>query len=192
MKKAVIVVFNQFTDVDVFLPWDLLNRVRLRQKDFQVKIVGTEAVHRSVCGIDLAMQGTLEECRDADMVFITSGSGTRALYKDKNYLQQLPLDPSKQLICSMCSGALILAGLGLLDGITVTTYPTAFEALKEMGVTVVEDHHLVAHGNIATAAGCLAAVDLIAWAVEKLYDEQTAQDVIASVQPVGQGMRCIY
>lgn len=192
MKKAVIVAFNQFTDVDVFLPWDLLNRVRLKQKDFQVKIVGTEPVHRSVCGIELAMQGNLDECRDADMVFIASGAGTRALYRDKNYLQQLPLDPSRQIICSMCSGALILAGLGLLNGLTATTYPTAFDALKEMGITVVEDYHLVAHGNIATAAGCLAAVDLIAWAVEKLYDETTAQDVIASVQPVGQGMKCIY
>lgn len=192
MKKAVIVAFNQFTDVDVFLPWDLLNRVRLKQKDFQVKIVGTDAVHRSVCGIELAMQGSLEECRDADLVFIASGAGTRALYRDKNFLQQLPLDPAKQVICSMCSGALILAGLGLLDGLTATTYPTAFEALKEMGISVVEDDHLVAHGNIATAAGCLAAVDLMAWAVEKLYDEETAQAVIASVKPVGQGMKCIY
>jgi len=57
---------------------------------------------------------------------------------------------------------------------------------------VIEDHHLVAHGNIATAAGCLAAVDLVGWAIEKLYDEKTKQDVIASVLPVGQGQVCIY
>lgn len=192
MKKAVIVAFDKFTDVDVFLPWDLLNRVRFRQKDFEVKIVGTAATHKSSCGIDLAMQGSIEEANDADLVFFASGSGTRALYKDVEYLQRFQLDPERQLICSMCSGALLLASLGLLEGISATTYPTAFEALRELGVEVVEDHHLVAHGNIATAAGCLAAIDLVQWAVERLYNEATGKDVIASVLPVGQGQVCIY
>ncbi len=192
MKRAVIVAFDQFTDIDVFMPWDLFNRVRLRQKDFQAKIVGTAATHTSVCGIELKMQGTIEECKDADLVFFASGSGTRALYKNSAYLSRFQLDPQRQLICSMCSGALLLAALGVLDGLSATTYPTVFNELKSMGVEVIEDHHLVAHGNIATAAGCLAAVDLVGWAVEKLYDEKTKQDVIASVLPVGQGQVCIY
>ncbi|HEX8575817.1 MAG TPA: hypothetical protein VF677_05945 [Flavobacterium sp.] len=38
MRKAVIVAFDQFTDIDVFLPWDLLNRVRPIHKDFEVII----------------------------------------------------------------------------------------------------------------------------------------------------------
>jgi transcriptional regulator GlxA family with amidase domain len=192
MKKAVIVAFDKFTDVDVFLPWDLLNRVRFRQKDFEVKIVGTAATHKSSCGIDLAMQGSIEEANDADLVFFASGSGTRALYKDAAYLSRFKLDPERQLICSMCSGALLLASLGLLEGITATTYPTATEALRELGIEVVEDQHLVVHGNIATAAGCLAAIDLVQWAVERLYDGATSKDVIASVLPVGQGQVCIY
>jgi transcriptional regulator GlxA family with amidase domain len=192
MKKAVIVVFDKFTDVDVFLPWDLLNRVRFRDKSFQVKIVGTKDIHTSVCGIELKTHGKINECNDADLVFFASGSGTRALYKNKEYLSEFNLDPKRQIICSMCSGALLLAGLGLLDGLTATTYPTVFEELRSMGIDVIEDHHLVAHGNIATAAGCLAAVDLVGWAVEKLFDAQVKQDVIASVLPVGQGQVCIY
>ena len=192
MKKAVIVAFDKFTDVDVFLPWDLLNRVRLLHKDFQVKIIGAAPTHKSICGIDLAMQGNLDEVRDADMVFFASGSGTRALYKNPDYLQQFQLNPQKQIICSICSGALLLAGLGLLNGITATAYPSVFKELREMGITVIEDYHLVVHGNIATAAGCLAAVDLMGWAVEQLYDEKTKQSVIASVLPVGQGQACIY
>jgi transcriptional regulator GlxA family with amidase domain len=192
MKKAVIVVFDKFTDVDVFLPWDLLNRVRYRDKSFQVKIVGTASTHTSICGIELKTQGTIEECTDADLVFFASGTGTRALYKNQEYLSLFKLDPKRQLICSMCSGALLLAGLGLLNGITATTYPTVFEELRSMGIEVIEDYHLVAHGNIATAAGCLAAIDLVGWAVEKLFDAKVKQDVIASVLPVGQGQVCIY
>ncbi|MEP6951814.1 MAG: DJ-1/PfpI family protein [Ginsengibacter sp.] len=192
MKKAVIVTFDKFTDIDIFLTWDLLNRVKFRDKDFQVKIVGTQISHKSVCGLDLATHGFIEECNDADLVFFGSGPGTRNVIKDKVYLDRFKLDPSRQIICSMCSGALIIAALGHLKGLSATTYPTAFEALKSYGVDVLEDKHLVTHGNIGTAAGCLAAVDLIGWAIEKLYDGKIREDVIASVLPIGQGQVCIY
>jgi putative intracellular protease/amidase len=192
MKKVTIVIFDKFTDIDAFLPWDLFNRVRMKDATFQVKFVGTEASHKSINGIDLKTHGTIEECADADIVFFASGAGTRQLYKNAEYLQRFILDPKKQIICSMCSGALLLAGLGLLEGISATTYPTTMVALREMGVDVLDDMHLVTHGNIGTAAGCLAAVDLVAWCLEKVYDAEMKDAVIASVQPVGQGQVCIY
>jgi transcriptional regulator GlxA family with amidase domain len=192
MKKIVLVVFDQFTDIDVFLPWDLFNRIRFIEKDTVVKFVGTKEYHRSTHGIDLKMNGTLEECKDADIVFFGSGSGTRSLYKDQRYLNQFELNPDKQIICSMCSGALLLAGLGLLKDIPATTYPTTIKALREMGVEVVEDHHLVTQGNIGTAAGCLAFIDLFKWCVQKTFGQDIVDDVINSVLPVGQGLECIY
>ena len=192
MKKAVIVAFDKFTDIDVFLAWDLLNRIKHRDNTFQVKIVGTAHSHTSVCGIDLVTHGLIEECNDADLVFFSSGPGTRNVIKDEEYLQRFKLNPDKQIICSMCSGALIIAALGHLKGLSATTYPTAFESLKGYGVDVIEDNHLVTHGNIGTAAGCLAAVDLVGWAIEKLFDRKIREDVIASVLPVGKGQVCMY
>lgn len=192
MKKAVIVVFDNFTDVDVFLPWDILNRVKFLDKAFAVKFIGTKDRHVSKAGIELKMHGRLEEAAGSDLVFFASGAETRKLYKDESYLSRFRLDPGKQLICSICSGALLLAALGQLKGLTATTYPTAYKALREIGVEVIEEEHLVAHGNVATAAGCLAAVDLMGWAIEKLYGERVRRDVIASVLPVGQGQVCIY
>ncbi len=192
MKKAVIVAFDKFTDIDLFLAWDLLNRIRFREKDFQVKIVGTEITHTSVCGIDLKTQGFIEECNDADLVFFGSGPGTRDLIINNTYLNRFALNPDKQIICSMCSGALIIAALGHLKGLSATTYPTAYEALKNYGIDVIKNKHLVTHGNIGTAAGCLAAVDLVGWAIEKLYNSKIREEVIASILPVGQGQVCIY
>ncbi len=188
--KIVIVAFDKFTDIDVFLPWDILNRAKFKNKDWSVKIVGTQPVHRSVCGIDLPMQGDLSECNSADVVFFASGSGARTVIQDQSFLSQFKLDPSKQLICSMCSGALILAALGLLDGLTATTYPTAAEQLRSYGIEVVQQP-LVIHGNIATAAGCLAAIDLVGWIIERLLSPQIKDEVLASIQPVGQGLECI-
>lgn len=192
MKKAVIIAFDNFTDIDVFLPWDLLNRVKIRDKSFEVKIIGTAPLHRSSCGIDVATHGLLEEANDADLVFVASGRGAREACKDTAFLQRLQLNSDEQLICSICSGALILAALGHLDGLTATTYPSAAEALRGFGVEVLADKHLVTHGNIATAAGCLAAVDLMGWAIEKIYNTEMKEAVIASVLPVGQGQVCLY
>jgi transcriptional regulator GlxA family with amidase domain len=192
MKKAVLVAFDKFTDIDIFLAWDLLNRVKYRDKDFQIKIVGTAASHKSIRGIDVATHGFIEECNDADLVFFGSGVETRNLIKDNAYLSRFELNPEKQIICSMCSGALIIAALGHLKGLSAITYPTVYELLRSFDVEVLEDNHLVTHGNIGTAAGCLAAVDLIGWAIEKLYNEKIREDVIASVLPVGQGQVCIY
>lgn len=186
MKKVAIVTFDQFTDIDVFLPWDLLNRVRMmHDKDFQIKFVGTEKSHKSVSGIDLATHGQIEECNDADFVYFASGPGTRNLIKDIKYLSRFSLNPQNQIIGSMCSGALIIGALGHLKGLSATTYPTAFELLKKYDVKVIEDTHIVKEGNIATAAGCLAAVDLISWAIEKMYDKRLSDDVMASVVPNG-------
>ncbi|HTE32344.1 MAG TPA: DJ-1/PfpI family protein [Chryseolinea sp.] len=192
MKKAVIVAFDKFTDIDVFLPWDLLNRVKRRENEFEVKIVGTKSSHKSSCGIDVATHGLIEECNDADMVFFASGVGVRDVIKDTAYLDRFTLNPDKQIICSMCSGALIIAALGHLKGLSATTYPSVFEVLRGYGVEVIEDKHLVTHGNIGTAAGCLAAIDLMGWAIEKLYNSKLREDVIASVLPVGQGQVCLY
>ena len=192
MTKITIVAFDKFTDIDVFLAWDLFNRTKFRASDVEVKIVGTKDIHRSVCGINLEMKGQIDECNTADIVFFASGPGTRALINDVDYLNRFKLNPKKQIICSMCSGALILAALGLLDGLSATTYPTAFEELKKYNVEVLEDAHLVTHGNIGTAAGCLAAVDLVGWALEKVFDSKVKDDVIASVLPIGQGQVCIY
>jgi transcriptional regulator GlxA family with amidase domain len=191
MKTVTIVAFDKFTDIDVFLAWDLFNRVKLREKDWQVKIVGTAPKHVSVTGVSIDMQGTIETCNTAEVVFFASGPGTRKLIRDPEYLKKFDLNPEKQIICSMCSGSLILAALGLLKGITATTYPTAIDELKSFGVEI-EEKSLVVHGNIATAAGCLAAIDLVGFVIEKLFGSDVKNDVIASVQPVGKGLECIY
>jgi transcriptional regulator GlxA family with amidase domain len=191
MRTATIVVFDQFTDIDVFLPWDLLNRAKRLVPDWQVKLVGTHSTHTSVTGIELAMHGTIEECNAADLVFFTSGPGTRQLIRQPDYLERFHLDPGRQVIGSMCSGALVLAALGLLDGLTATTYPTAVAQLREFGVEVVSQP-LVIHHNLATAAGCLVAIDLVRWMLTRVLHADVATEVLASVQPVGQGLECIY
>ena len=183
--KTSIVIFDNFTDIDLWLMWDLLNRVRV--DDWSVRILGERESHVSVTGMTTTTHGRLEEASDADAVLIVSGPGTRDRILDENWLAKLKLDPTRQLIGSICSGSLILAKLGLLDGKTATTYPTSKPLLESLGVEVVEKP-FVAHGNVATAGGCLAQQYLIGWVVEKLADEDWRDLIIKAIQPVGEGL----
>lgn len=180
-----IVAFDDFTDIDVWLLWDLLNRVGV--EDWHVKILAEKEEVVSSTGIKFRVHGSLSEANDSDAVLFASGKGTRKLIHDERFLSALHLDPEKQLIGSMCSGALILAALGLLDGKQATTYPTAKTALESFGIEVVEKP-FVQEGNIATAAGCLSAQYLVGWVIETLAGQVEKEKVLTYIQPVGEGL----
>lgn len=180
-----LVVFDQCTDLDVWLMWDLFNRVWL--PNWQVSIVGEAAQHVSTTGITIATHAPLEAANTADVVMFVSGQGTRAKMHDTAWLARLQLDPQRQLIGSICSGALLLAALGLLKGRTATTYPTSKAALERFGVTV-EEKPFIQHGNVATAGGCLAAQYLAGWVIEAKAGQAWRELVLKSIQPVGEGL----
>jgi len=182
---VVIVAFDDFTDVDVFFMWDLLKRVRA--PGWSVRILGDKPHHTSSTGLPVPTHGPLTAANDAGVVLFTSGLGTRAKCQDADWLAHFRLDPSRQLVGSMCSGALILAALGLLDGKQATTYPSAKRRLEGFGVEVVE-RPFVAEGNVATAAGCLAVQYLVGWVIERTVGEEARAEVLRSVQPVGEGL----
>jgi putative intracellular protease/amidase len=183
--KIAIIVFDKFTDVDLFLMWDLLNRVRV--EDWQVRILGERETHFSATGLKTETHGLIEEANDADAVLFVSGQGTRDKMRDAGWLKRFELKPEKQLIGSICSGSLILAALGLLEGKTATTYPTSKTVLEEFGVEVIEKP-IVINGNIATAGGCLALQYLCGWVIENLAGKEWRELVLKSVQPVGEGL----
>ena len=151
--KIAIIIFDKFTDLDLWLMWDLLNRVHI--ENWEVKILGEKEVHLSATHIEVKTHGRIEEANDADAVLFVSGQGTRDRIADENWLSKFDLNAEKQLIGSICSGSLILAKLGLLKNKTATTYPTSKTVLESFGIEVIEKP-FVAHGSIATAGGCLA------------------------------------
>jgi len=183
--RIVLVAFDDFTDLDLILVWDLLNRVHV--PGWSVRILGEAAFHRSMTGLTIPTHGHIGEAGEADAVLFTSGKGTRVKIQDPAYLAHFSLDVNRQLIGSICSGALLLAALGLLDGKRATTYPSAKSLLEAYGVEVVE-RPIVIEGNIATAGGCLAGQYLAGWVIERLVGNVIAQAVITSCQPVGEGL----
>lgn len=187
--KIAMVAFEGFTDVDLFLPWDLFHRVRdttyaAYEGAWDVRICADEPRFTSYSGLAIDRHEPLAWAADADAVFVVSGPGSRIKIKDPAFLSALRLDPRRQLVCAIDSGVLILAKLGLLDGLSATTYPSVFAELEAMGVAT-ERRPLVIHGNLATGGGCLATRDLAAWIGERLIGRAAAAAIVDSMAKVG-------
>lgn len=182
--KIGIVVFDEFTDLDFYLPWDLLNRVRLLKlkENWNVEILSDLAEVKSAAGLKLQSTKPLEFANECDAVFFCSGYETRKLIVNENFLNKFKLDEARQYIAAVDSGALILGALGLLKGKRATTYPTAFDVLSTYCEVAKEP--FVESGNIATGARCMSGDKLALWIIEKLAGKDISEIVYEAVRPL--------
>lgn len=136
-------------------------------------------------GITIRRQRPLEFAGEADAVIIGSGVRTREIVADPDLLARIALDPSRQLVGAQCSGTLMLAKLGLLGGLPACTDLRTKPWVVEAGVEVV-DAPFIAHGNVATAGGCLASQYLAAWIIARLGTLSDVETAMGYVAPVGE------
>jgi transcriptional regulator GlxA family with amidase domain len=181
--QIAVLTFDGFNELDSFIAAAILNRVKA--KGWKAHITSPSAEVTSMNGITVQRQQPLEFAREADAVIIGSGVKTREIVADAALLSRIALDPSRQLIAAQCSGTLILAKLGLIGDLPactdLTTKPWAIEA----GVRVL-DAPFVAHGNVATAGGCLSSQYLAAWMIARGGSIEDMQAAIHYVAPVGE------
>ena len=118
-------------------------------------------------------------------MIVGSGRQTREVVADHGLMAQLQLDPSRQLIGAQCSGTLVLAKLGLLDGVPTCTDLKTKPWVQEAGVEVL-NQPLFAKGNVATAGGCLSSAHLAGWMIARLSGVDAAVSALEYVAPVGE------
>lgn len=181
--KISIIAFDDFTDLDLFVLWDLLNRVE--KPDWRVLLLGDKESHVSGTGIEIKMHGRLDEANSSDAVLFCSGRGARRKMSDEEFLDSFRLNEKRQLIGGLDSGALLVGALGLLNGKKATSYPTAENktTLENFGAEVVWKS-FVSEGNIATAAQCLSGKFLAGWTIENLAGAEAKDKALSSVEPL--------
>jgi transcriptional regulator GlxA family with amidase domain len=178
-----ILTFEGFNELDSLIALGILNRVR--KPNWRVSIASPTARVRSMNGVVLEAQASLSEVTAADAVIVGSGVQTRQVVADAALMAQLQLDPSRQLLGAQCSGTLVLATLGLLDGVPACTDLVTKPWVEEAGVAVL-DKPFFARGNVATAGGCLASQYLASWVIARLEGIEAAQSAMRYVAPVGE------
>lgn len=177
-----ILTFEGYNELDSLIALGVLNRI----KDWRVTIATPTPRVTSMNGVTVDRMSTLDEAVAADAVIVGSGIATREVVADFAIMDGLrELDPERQLIAAQCSGALVLAKLGLLQGVPACTDLTTKPWVVAAGVDVL-DQPFFARGNVATAGGCLASTYLAAWVITRLRGADDATAALHYVAPVGE------
>ncbi|MBA3590926.1 MAG: DJ-1/PfpI family protein [Methylibium sp.] len=178
-----ILTFDGYNELDSLIALGILNRVKL--PGWRVSLAAPGETVTSMNGVVVHAQASLEEASLADAVIVGSGMRTREIVRDAALLARLRLDPARQLIGAQCSGTLLLAKLGVLDGVPACTDLITKPWVQEAGVEVLQQPFF-ARGNVATAGGCLASQYLAAWIIARLAGLEAARDALHYVAPVGE------
>nr|WP_211244107.1 DJ-1/PfpI family protein [Actinospica robiniae] len=179
-----VVTFDGFNELDSFIASALINRCG--NDGLAAFITTPSPVVTSMNGVEVRGQRPLEFVTDADVVLIGSGVRTRDVVADDGLISTLRLDPERQLIGSQCSGALVLARLGLVGGDRPVCTDSKSRPFVEACDVKVLDEPFHADGNVATAGGCLASQYLAAWVIARTLGVAAARAVLAYVAPVGE------
>jgi transcriptional regulator GlxA family with amidase domain len=179
--RIAVVTLDGFNEIDSFLTSHLLNRVERPGWKAEITCPADSVV--SMNGVRVAAQRPLEFAAEADVVVVGSGRRTAEHVADAALMARLRLDPGRQLVGSQCSGALVLARLGLLGAAPACTDLRTRPQLEAAGVQVLAQPFFAA-GNLATAGGCLSAQYLSAWIIWRLLGRAAVEQVMSYVWPV--------
>lgn len=178
-----ILTFQGFNELDSLIALGVLNRIK--KPGWRVTLCCPEPTVTSMNGVTVHAQSGLDELASAQAVIVGSGILTREVVADDKLMARLQLDPQRQLIAAQCSGALILARLGLLGAVPACTDLTTRPWVQAAGVEVL-NQPFFASGNVATAGGCFASPYLAAWIIARTEGQAAAESALHYVAPVGE------
>jgi transcriptional regulator GlxA family with amidase domain len=173
-------LYDRFTALDITGPHDVLNSVPGNESVFVAERPGP--IRNESDTLSLVADASLDEIQSADIVVVPGGFGNRVL------LEHEPLHDWIRTVhettiwtTSVCTGSLLLAAAGLLDGVPATTHWLARDLLAELGAKPVPDR-VVQHGKIVTAAGVSSGIDMALRLVQQINGDEVAQAVQLGIE----------
>ncbi len=185
--RIAIAVFDGAEELDFVGPWEVLAAWRLLHPDeVELQLVGDDREPVTCAkGMRVLPQTTWAELGEVDVLVYPGGRGTRAKLGDESVRARLrEMRDSGTLMTSVCTGSLVYADAGLLDGRAATTYWSAFDELLSLGHDIEPRHddRFVDVGEIVTAAGVSAGIDMALHLVGRLGSPDRAREVRRYIQ----------
>jgi transcriptional regulator GlxA family with amidase domain len=181
-----ILVFPDVEVLDFCGPFEVFSVTRLDEAQrretaspYEVFLVGDKPGQIvATGGLKVIADHGLDDCPALDIMLVPGGWGTRQLLHDERMLDWIAArGKSVPTLASVCTGALLLGKVGLLDGLRATTHWQALPLMRESfpAVTVVDDEHVVQAGRVITSAGISAGIDLALRIVARDHGESIAR-----------------
>ncbi|MCC6850044.1 MAG: DJ-1/PfpI family protein [Deltaproteobacteria bacterium] len=182
-----ILVFPDVEVLDFCGPFEVFSVTRLddvrRRQDpspFEVRLVAeTRDVVVATGGLRVLPDCAVAECPPLDVLVVPGGWGTRRLLEHRPLLDWIAArGGAAPMLTSVCTGALLLGRVGLLDGRRATTHWRSLGLLRTIAprATVEDGLHVVEDGRVVTSAGISAGIDMALRVVARLYGERVARE----------------
>jgi len=176
MTQIAIVVYPGFTALDFIGPYEVLRNL----PDAEVRFLWHEPGPITADSGVLVVGAThsFAETPSPDVILVPGGMTTMEHARDEKLLDWVrQAHQTADWTTSVCSGSVILAAAGLLEGRRATSHWAAVSALKAFGAIPVGDERIVHEGDIVTSAGVSAGIDLAMWLTGQIAGEARAKAV---------------
>jgi transcriptional regulator GlxA family with amidase domain len=178
--QVAYLLYDRFTALDIIGPHDVFNSVPGNESIFVAEERGP--VRNESDTLSMVADATLEEIPSPDIVVVPGGFGNRMLLEHEPLHEWIRgVHETSTWTTSVCTGSLLLAAAGLLDGAPATTHWLARDVLAELGAEPVPDR-IVEHGKIVTAAGVSSGIDMALHLVTNINGPEVAQAVKLGIE----------
>ena len=180
--KIGVVVFDDAEELDFAGPWEVFTMAsNLKPNAHEVMLVAeSDKPVRCAKGMRVLPDVTFENCPKLDVVLIPGGQGTRSEVENKPLLDWIAkVSKDCQWVTSVCTGAMLLTAAGPAKGKRVTTHWAFVETLRGRNEAseVLADARYVQDGNVVTAAGVSAGIDMALWLIGQWETPEFARQV---------------
>ncbi|WP_431958052.1 DJ-1/PfpI family protein [Nocardia lijiangensis] len=188
MKRIGILLFPGVEELDAVGPWEILScwTEYFPGDGFEVFTFSADGEPVECAkGMTIGPQYSLDVAPHRDVLVYPGGRGTRLLLRDPDHLAWVRAQRgTTPLIASVCTGALVLAAAGLLAGRPATTHWRSLDRLAALDPTIEvrRGDRYVDDGDIVTAAGVSAGIDMALRLVQRLAGTKRAREVRRIVQ----------
>ncbi|HYM55543.1 MAG TPA: DJ-1/PfpI family protein [Solirubrobacteraceae bacterium] len=178
--KIAIPLYDRLTALDAIGPYEVLSRLPGASVSFVAAEPGPVRTDNGM--LTLLAERSIDEVAEPDIVLVPGGPGEVAARAGEPLLEWLrKVDETSTWTTSVCTGSLILAAAGLLDGRRATTHWLAFDELRRLGAELVSER-VVFDGKIVTAAGVSAGIDMALTLAAAIAGEQVAQAIQLGIE----------
>jgi transcriptional regulator GlxA family with amidase domain len=188
MTRIGIFLFDGAEELDWAGPWEVLSFWAKLWPDDDVEVftlVQEDGPVSCAKGLRVLADHTWATAPPMDVLVYPGGIGTRAHLTDDKVLKWVKKEKERGvLMTSVCTGALVYAGAGILRDRPATTYWGTLDMLKELDDTIEvrPDDRFVDSGDIITAAGVSAGIDMALYLVARLHSTERAREVRRGIQ----------
>jgi transcriptional regulator GlxA family with amidase domain len=175
-----IVLFPDVEELDFVGPLEALGAMAFFDRGWRVVTIAEAGGSvRARHGLSVNVDHSFADAPPLDVLLVPGGQGTQREADNPRMTGFVrEAGSNAQYVTSVCTGAFILHRAGFLAGRRATTHWGAIGQLRELGdVEVVGDERFVQDGNVITAAGVSAGIDMALYLASLLTDRQTAQNV---------------